>query len=94
LQDGCVPRFGNPQREVFLEETEPATTCPRRPSENFFESIGHFLEDLFSGEPDGPEPEPEQGVTADGSRDVLGSGRVAKKENKGKGNGKGRGRKN
>ena len=98
LEDGCVPRYGNPQREVFLEKTEPATTCPRYQSDNFFESIGHFFDDLFDDD-DHSEPEPQDGVTADGSRDVLGSGRIAKKDeqrgrdrDRGRGRGRGRGR--
>jgi 1A family penicillin-binding protein len=30
LKDGCVPRSGQPRRELFLEEMQPAAWCPGR----------------------------------------------------------------
>ncbi|MGQ0562592.1 MAG: transglycosylase domain-containing protein, partial [Gemmatimonadota bacterium] len=78
LEHGCVPRYGNAVREVFLEDAQPPTVCPRRPGDNIFDAIGRLFGDLFGR--DEPEPEPEPGVTADGSRDVLGSGRIAKRD--------------
>ena len=74
LEQGCVPRYGNPTREVFLKDAEPETTCPRHYNENIFEALGDFLGRLFGGEPTPPEPDP--GVTADGTRDILGAGKV------------------
>lgn len=73
LESGCVPRYGNPVREVFLEGTEPETVCPRHQNETIFQMLEGFLGDIF-GNDDGPQPQ--EGVTADGSRDVLGSGRI------------------
>lgn len=78
LEEGCVPRYGNPTREVFLKSSEPEETCPRHQDENIFEQLGDLLGKLFGGD-NGP-PEPEPGVTADGSRDVLGAGRVRPKQ--------------
>ncbi|MGQ0815297.1 MAG: transglycosylase domain-containing protein [Gemmatimonadota bacterium] len=84
LEDGCAPRYGNPVREVFLQNAQPETICPRYQSDNFLDAIGHFFGDLFDDDED-PVPEPEEGVIADGSRDVLGSGRIAKKEKRRRG---------
>ncbi|HET9440946.1 MAG TPA: PBP1A family penicillin-binding protein [Longimicrobiales bacterium] len=78
LDDGCYPMYGNPLHEVFLEEFEPETTCPRRADYNIFEALGDWLDDVFSGENEYPEPEP--GVSADGTRDVLGSEKLRHKE--------------
>ncbi|HEX6558273.1 MAG TPA: PBP1A family penicillin-binding protein [Longimicrobiales bacterium] len=80
LEEGCVPRYGNPAREVFLKDAEPETTCPRHQDENLFEAIGNMLGRIFGGEPGPPDPEP--GVTADGTRDILGAGRVPKKQSR------------
>ena len=74
LENDCVPREGNAAREVFLKSSEPETICPRHQNENLFEALGSFLGKIFGGDEGTPEPEP--GVTADGSRDVLGAGRV------------------
>ncbi len=71
LQDGCYPVYGNPQQEVFLADFEPETSCPRRAGFDIFEALGGWLQDVFGGGRDMPEPEP--GVSADGSNDVLGS---------------------
>jgi penicillin-binding protein 1A len=78
LEDGCYPEYGNPVQEVFLAQFEPETVCPRRGDMDFFEAIGDWLNDVFNGGSDVPEPEP--GVTADGTRDVLGSEKLKKKE--------------
>ena len=83
LEDGCYPDYGNPVQEVFLAEFEPETVCPRRGNMDFFEAIGDWISDVFSGGSDAPEPEP--GVTADGTRDVLGSEKLKKKESRGNG---------
>lgn len=80
LEEGCVPRYGNPVREVFLQDVQPAETCPRYRSDNIFDALGHFLDDFFGGG-NKRGPEPEEGVTADGSRDVLGAGRIARRAN-------------
>jgi hypothetical protein len=80
LEDGCYPDYGNPEQEVFLAEFEPETVCPRRGDYNIFEALGDWLGDVFETEVH--EPEPESGVTADGSRDVLGSEKLRKKEEK------------
>jgi penicillin-binding protein 1A len=80
LEEGCVPRFGTAAREVFLRETEPETVCPRYQSDNILDAIGHFFGDLFDD--NGSAPEPEDGVTADGSRDVLGSGKIRPRNNR------------
>jgi penicillin-binding protein 1A len=78
LEDGCYPDYGNPEQEVFLAEFEPETVCPRRGDYNIFEALGDWLGDVFTQE--SHEPEPESGVTADGTRDVLGSEKLKKKE--------------
>ena len=78
LEEGCYPNFGNPSREVFLRDAVPETICPRHESENIFEALGNFLGQVFAG--DNAPPEPEPGVRADGSRDVLGAGRIAKRQ--------------
>jgi hypothetical protein len=83
LEDGCYPQYGNPVQEVFLAEFEPATTCPRRGDYNIFEAIGDWLGDVFGGPEDVPEPDP--GVTANGTRDVLGSGKLKNKPKDGTG---------
>lgn len=82
LEDGCYPDYGNPQQEVFLADFEPETVCPRSGDYNIFEALGGWLEDVFT--PEGEEPEPESGVTADGTRDVLGSEKLKKKEERGR----------
>lgn len=77
LEDGCYPNYGNPVQEVFLEQYEPETICPRHGNYNIFETLGDWLEDVFGGHEDVPEPDP--GVTADGSRDILGSEKLKNK---------------
>ena len=86
LEDGCYPDFGNPVQEVFLEQFEPETICPRHGDYNIFEALGDWLGDVFGGEQEAPEPDP--GVTADGTRDVLGSDKLKKKEKDGRRNGR------
>jgi penicillin-binding protein 1A len=83
LEDGCYPAYGNPIQEVFLAEFEPETVCPRRADMNIFEALGDWLDDVFSGGNDAPQPEP--GVTADGTRDILGSEKLKKKDTSGNG---------
>ena len=78
LEDGCYPRYGTAQREVFIADHEPETICPRRSDYNVFEALGDFIDDIFGG--GSHTPEPEDDVTADGSRDVLGAGKLKKKE--------------
>jgi penicillin-binding protein 1A len=78
LEDGCYPNYGNPVQEVFLAEFEPETICPRHGDYNIFEALGDWLGDVFA--PDNDVPEPDPGVTADGTRDVLGSGKLKKKD--------------
>lgn len=77
LEDGCYPDYGNPLQEVFLADFEPETICPRHGDYNIFEAVGDWLNDVF-GDP-GEVPEPESGVTADGSRDILGSEKLKNK---------------
>ncbi len=83
LEDGCYPDYGNPVQEVFLADFEPETICPRHGDYNIFEAFGGWLEDVFSPSDDVPEPDP--GVTADGTRDVLGSDKLKKKETRKRG---------
>ena len=75
LEDGCVPNNSEASREVFLTSNEPETTCPRHENETFFDAVGTFLSRVFGGDDEGP-PDPAPGVTADGSRDILGAGKV------------------
>ena len=77
LEDGCYPNYGTAQREVFIADHEPETVCPRRGGYDVFEAIGDFIGDIFGG--DSHTPEPEDDVTADGTRDVLGAGKLKKK---------------
>jgi penicillin-binding protein 1A len=77
LEDGCYPNYGNPVQEVFLAQFEPETICPRHGDYNIFEALGDWLGDVFGGQSDVPEPDP--GVTADGTRDVLGSDKLKNK---------------
>lgn len=77
LEDGCSPRYGSAQREVFIADAEPESVCPRRNNYNIFEALGDFIDDVFSSS---DQPEPEPGVTADGSRDVLGADKLRKRQ--------------
>jgi penicillin-binding protein 1A len=80
LEDGCYPDYGQAQREVFIADFEPETVCPRDYDHNIFEALGDILDDFF-GTSD--QPEPEAGVTADGSRDVLGAEKLRKRADQG-----------
>jgi penicillin-binding protein 1A len=77
LENGCFPRYGNPTREVFLRDYVPDSICPYHEPENIFEAIGGLLGKVFGGDDEPPEPEPE--VRADGSRDILGAGKITKR---------------
>ncbi len=78
LEDGCYPNYGNPLQEVFLADYEPETICPRHGDYNIFEAFGDWLDDVFGSSHESPEPE--DGVTADGSRDILGSEKLKRKQ--------------
>ena len=77
LENGCFPRFGNPTREVFLRDYVPDTICPHHESENIFEAIGNLLGNVFGGDHEPPQPEPD--VRADGTRDILGAGKITRR---------------
>lgn len=77
LEEGCVPDSGSPQREVFLTDAVPEPVCPRRRHQNIFEEIGDFLGGLFGRQPDRPRPDPD--VTADGTHDILGAAKIARR---------------
>ena len=76
LEEGCYPDYGTAQREVFIADFEPETVCPRRSHYDVFEALGDFIDDVFGGS---HRPEPEDGVTADGSRDVLGAEKLKRR---------------
>ena len=78
LEAGCTPNYGNPEREVFLRDAQPESVCPRHPSDNFFDAVGDFLGDLFGGNREPPDPDPQ--MRADGSSDILGAGRIARRD--------------
>lgn len=78
LEQGCIPRYGNPTNEVFLRDAVPESICPQHENENIFEAIGDFLGQVFGEARRAPEPDP--GVRADGSRDILGAGRIATRQ--------------
>lgn len=50
LEEGCYS-YGGIRRELFLEGTEPPTTCPRHPRRGFGR-LSDFFRDLFGGRPD------------------------------------------
>ena len=66
LEDGCGPRWGPPERELFLAADQPATICPQRGGGNILGQIAGWLGSVFgsngSRSPLAGEPDPDLGA--------------------------------
>ncbi|HUG42076.1 MAG TPA: PBP1A family penicillin-binding protein, partial [Longimicrobiales bacterium] len=52
LEDGCRPRWGSAQRELFLAGQEPPTVCPRGDYDYFWDRVGGWFDGVFGSEPE------------------------------------------
>jgi hypothetical protein len=54
LAAGCLPEYGSPADELFIEGSQPATTCPHR---DFWSDLWGRLGGIFGGGRDDPDHE-------------------------------------